>query len=316
MQPSFSQQILRTRLVEAESLARGADRVYLKLESEQPTGSFKVRGALYALRANGERRAASGEPPIAEVVASSTGNHGAAVAWAAQRAGIRATIFLPRNPNPVKRANILRQGAAVVEHGADLVDAFDAAAAHAARTGAFFLNDPTDEDLPNGPGEIAAELIEDLPHLDAIYVPVGDTALIRGVAARAKALKPSIRIIGVQAETAPAYYRSWKEGRVVTTATSDTIADGLATRTPVAANVDTIRRLVDDMRVVSDAAMIEAMGALLLGEHLVAEPSAAATVAAYRAEPIDGSSSPRTVALLITGCNATAEVLRQAVAAR
>src|SRR5205809_7451960 len=96
----------RTRLVEARSLgARTSDRVYLKLESEMPTGSFKVRGALHALAANLQRR------PIAEVIGASTGNHGAAVAWAAQRLGVRARIFLPRNPNPIKRANIANLGA-------------------------------------------------------------------------------------------------------------------------------------------------------------------------------------------------------------
>lgn len=280
--------------------------MYLKLESELPTGSFKVRGALHALTVNLARR------PIAEVVASSTGNHGAAVAWAARRLGVRATIFLPRDPNPVKKANIVRLGAAVVEEGSDLAAAFAAATAHAARTGAFFLNDATDPDLPEGPAAIAGEVIEDLPAVDAIYVPVGDTALVRGVALRAKALKPAVRIVGVQAERAPSYYLSWRQGGAVTTPDADTIADGLATRTPDESNVRAIRGLVDDMRLVSDEAMIAAIGTLLFGEHVVAEPAAAAATAAFLAEREPGDR-PRTVVLLVTGCNVAPQVLRRAV---
>src|SRR5689334_17498647 len=115
----------RTRLVEARSLgARTADRVYLKLESEMPTGSFKVRGALHALTANLRRR------PIAEVIGASTGNHGAAVAWAARRLGVPARIFLPRDPNPIKRANIASLRAEIVEVGDDLTGATEAATAY------------------------------------------------------------------------------------------------------------------------------------------------------------------------------------------
>jgi threonine dehydratase len=125
----LSRYIARTPLVEAPSLNSGrspeaSGRVFLKLETELPTGSFKARGALYALYVALERRAAAGQSRhSSSVVASSTGNHGAAVAWAAQRLGVPATIFLPRNPNPVKKANIAQFGAAIVEEGRDLSDA-------------------------------------------------------------------------------------------------------------------------------------------------------------------------------------------------
>jgi threonine dehydratase len=234
------------------------------------------------------------------VVASSTGNHGAAVAWAAQQLGVRATIFLPRNPNPAKKANIEQFGAEIVEEGADLAAASDGACRYAATTGAYFLNDATDGDIPDGPATIADEILEVRPDTDVIYVPVGDTALIRGVAGRAKALKPSIRIIGVQAERAPSYYLSWTSGTVTPTDTSDTIADGLATRTPDSHNVEVIRRLVDDMRLVSEQAMTSAMQRLYRDEHVVAEPAAASTVAAYLAGPPPAGG---TTVLLITGRN-------------
>jgi len=295
-----------TRLVSAEALARrvGAP-VALKLETDLPTGSFKPRGALYALWARQQRG------PVAEVVAASTGNHGAAVAYAAQRLGVRATIFLPRNPNPVKRARIAALGARVVEHGADLAEAAQAARAHAAASGAYVLDDATDPDLPAGTATIACEIVEQAPDAAVLYVPMGDTALIRGVAQAAKHLRPAMRVIGVQAAGAPAYALSWRAGRPVPTATCATIADGLATRTPVAANVQAIRELVDDVRVVSDEAMLEAIRVLLLEEHVVAEPAGAAATAALLA---DGTPPAAPVVLLVTGANIAPDVLRRGVA--
>jgi threonine dehydratase len=197
-----------TRLIPAPSVHRlTGNNVFLKLESDLPTGSFKPRGAIYALAVNLSRR------QIREVIASSTGNHGAAVAYAARVLGLPATIFLPANPNPVKRAKIEELGAKIVEAGgADLADAFRLATAHANGDGVYFLNDATDSDLPAGPATIACEILDQQPATEVIFVPMGDTALIRGVAAAAKQRSRKIRIIGVQAERAPSYYLSWKEG--------------------------------------------------------------------------------------------------------
>src|SRR6185295_11706519 len=284
-----------TRLVPAPSLD-GPDRtVYLKLESELPTGSFKVRGALYSLSVNLERRA------LGEVVAASTGNHGAAVAYAARLLGVRATIFVPERPNPVKAARILELGAQLVEGGKDLTDAIDRAAAYADERGAFFLHDASDPDIPTGTGTIALETLQQLPTTDAIYVPVGDTALIRGLAAAAKPLRPGIRIVGVQATRAPAYAMSWREGTVVVTHVADTIADGLAVRRPLPENVAAIRGLVDDMRLVTDEQLKSAIGFLAAREQVVAEPAGAAAAAALLSEPPDQAKG--TIVLIVSGSN-------------
>jgi threonine dehydratase len=294
-----------TRLVPAISLSRrsGSD-VSLKLECELPTGSFKPRGALYALSVNLRRR------PIEQVTASSTGNHGAAVAYAARALGVRAKIFLPRNPNPVKRANIAELGAEIVEAGGpDLADAFLQASEYSRRDGAYFLNDATDPDLPAGPATIACEIAEQKPAVGVIYVPMGDTALVRGVASAAKHLLPKVRIVGVQAERAPSYYRSWKQGKAVATESCDTIADGLATRTPETANVNDIRTLVDDVRLVSEEQMLQAIQQLLFEEHIVAEPAGAAATAAI----LQSSEKDKNVVALVTGSNIAPEVLRRAV---
>src|ERR1700687_1269393 len=230
-----------TRLVAAPYLSAAAGtNVYLKLETELPTGSFKVRGAFYALAQRLNRG------PIQEVVACSTGNHGAAVACAAKQFGIKARIFLPESCNPVNRGRIAALGASIVESAdSDPASAFTLAAEYAMQPGVHFLNDATDEDLPAGPATIGCEILEQLPETSAVLVPMGDSALIRGIAAAAKQIAPQVKIIGVQAERAPAYFLSWKEGKVVVTETCDTIADGLATRTPEAANVRDAKNLVE-----------------------------------------------------------------------
>jgi threonine dehydratase len=296
-----------TRLISAPFLSQVTGKsVYLKLETELPTGSFKVRGAFWALAQRMNRG------PIDEVVACSTGNHGAAVAYAAKQFGIKAKIFLPTNCNAVKRGRIASLGATIVESGgSDLASAFTLAAEHAKRPGVYFLNDATDADLPAGPGTIGCEILEQLPGTSAIVVPMGDTALIRGIAAAAKQIAPQVRIIGVQAEGAPSYYLSWKEGKVVGTETCDTIADGLATRTPEAANVREVERLVDDVMLVSEEQMLRAIETLLLEEHVLAEPAGAASTAAL----LQGCSDcGDPVVLVVSGANVSREVLKRAIA--
>lgn len=295
-----------TRLIAAPFLSQRTGRnVYLKLEMELPTGSFKVRGAFYALA----ERMKKGN--VREVVASSTGNHGAAVAYAAKEFGISAKIFLPTNCNPVKRGRIAGLGASIVESGgSDLASAFALAANHARQPGVYFLNDATDVDLPAGPATIACEVLQQLPKTTAILVPMGDTALIRGIAVAAKQLAPSVRIIGVQAERAPAYYLSWKEGKVVGTETCDTIADGLATRTPEPANVRDVRNLVDDVVLVSEEQMLRAIETLLVEEHAVAEPAGAASTAALLKSGDSCGDSP---VLIVSGANISREVLKRAI---
>lgn len=295
-----------TRLVSAPFLSKKAGKnVYLKLEMELPTGSFKVRGAVYALAERMKRES------VLEVIASSTGNHGAAVAFAAKEFGVAARIFLPANCNPVKRGRIGALGAAIVESGgSDLASAFQLASEYAKQPGVFFLNDATDRDLPAGPATIACEILEQLPKATAILVPMGDTALIRGIAAAAKQIKPQVKIIGVQAERAPAYYLSWKQGGVVSTETCDTIADGLATRTPEVANVRAIKSLVDDIVLVSEEELLRSIAILLLEEQVVAEPAGAASTAALLKPSEACGDCP---VLIVSGANISREVLKRAL---
>jgi threonine dehydratase len=305
-QKFLAQYFAPTRLIAAPFLSRKTGtNVYLKLETELPTGSFKVRGAFWTLAQRLNRG------PVKEVVACSTGNHGAAVADAAKEFGIKARIFLPANCNPVKRGRIAALGAAITEsEDSDPASAFRLVSEYAKQPGVFFLNDATDKDLPAGPATIGCEILEQLPETSAILVPMGDTALIRGIAAAAKQIAPQVKIIGVQAERAPSYYLSWKEGKVVGTETCDTIADGLATRTPEAANVREIKSLIDDVVLVSEEQMLRAIETLLLEEHVLAEPAGAASAAALLRS---GAGCGDHVALVVSGANISREVLKRAI---
>lgn len=320
-----------TRIARAASLSSPGRDVFLKIETELPTGSFKVRGAIYALSVHLARGTEAGganasRATAGEVTCASTGNHGAAVAYAAKLLGVAATIFLPEHPNPVKAARIRELGARLVEAGVDLSAAIDAAQDHARRSGAFFLHDASDPDVPVGTATIGAEIVAQLPDVEVIYVPMGDTALIRGVASAVKQRQPSTRIVGVVAEQAPAYMLSWQKatdatlrakgfGRkaessltadsptltaeVIETATCNTIADGLAVRRPLAANVAAIRDLVDEVVAVSEQDMLDAIALLNVREQLVAEPAGAAATAALMSR----SGTTGTTVALVTGRN-------------
>ena len=295
-----------TRLVRAASLeAASGAQVSLKLEIENPTGTFKVRGALNSVRRRADQTRPEG------VVTSSTGNHGAAIAFAARKMNIRARIYLPENPNPVKRERIARIGADIVEVGRDLEESRQHAAKFARARGWPLIVDVDDSSIAAGAATIACEILEQAPTTDLIVVPVGDSDLIRGVAFAAKQIRPAIRIVGVQAEGAPAYYQSWKERRSLSTDSANTIADGLATRTTTDNNVRQLAELVDDIRLVSDNEMLQAIAHLLFNEQTVAEPAGAAATAALLKSGKEFAG--RNVVLLVTGANIAPDVLRRAV---
>ena len=294
-----------TPLVKAPSLSRPNTDAYLKIESTLPTGSFKPRGALYALIKNLQRRS------IDEVTASSTGNHGAATAFAARTLGLPATIFLPEAGNPVKRKKIEDLGARIFCYGSnDLAAATEKAREYSRRPGVYFLNDATAPELPAGPATIGLEILEQCPDPAAVFVPMGDTALVRGIGTAIKQLSPRTKVIGVQAERAPSYVLSWRAGKPVPTETCDTMADGLATRIPDAANVGAIRKVVDEVVLVSESQMLDAIRHLYLREGVLAEPAGAAATAAYLAHPVSGR-----VALIVSGGNITDDIRKQAGAA-
>jgi threonine dehydratase len=296
----------QSRVVRARSLSEpsGAN-VFLFLENEGPIGTFKLRGAYYTLHQRMQKSKIHG------VVTASSGNHGLAIAYAAKLLGMPARVYLPVGVNPAKRARIVQQCAEVVEAGAFVEESRDQAANFARESGWLNIFDGQDDGLTIGAATIGIEIIEQVPTADVIWVPIGDSTLIRGVAFAAKYLRRDVRVIGVQAERAPAYYLSFHAGRALSTDFSDTVADGLAVRETHEDNVRELVKLVDDIQLVSDDEMLRALRHLLLEEHVLAEPAAAASTAAF--VKTDGSFSGKNVVLVVSGANISEEHLRRAL---
>jgi threonine dehydratase len=267
--------------------------VWLKREDEHELGAFKWRGALAVL-----------ERLRQDVVTASTGNQGAAAAWAARRLGLRATVFVPRGASATKLALIRAQGAELREIDGDFDDAKDAGVAYAADRMLFFEdgNEPAQLD---GYAKIGEEIVEQLgsPPAAAI-IPVGNGALFAGVA---RALGSSVRRVAVAAEGAPVMYESWHAGRVVESDRCDTIADGLAVRVAIPQAVEWLRETADDFLVVSEDALMRGV-ARFWDAGIRAEPAAAATLAALP------EVSERPVVLVVTGRNIDDELLERCLA--
>jgi threonine dehydratase len=311
-----AQEILRpivpeSRLKESATLSRPAGgRVLLKLECEGPTGSFKVRGAYHAIHAR--QRQSGGKLP--GVVTSSTGNHGIATAYSASLQHLPARIYLPENPNPAKRARIAEFPAEIVQVGEFLEETRKHAARFAPESGWYDIVDGVDPDMLPGTATIACEILDKLDSVDVIFVPVGDSTLIRGVAFAAKQLRPEVKIVGVQAERAPAYALSFAKGHAISTDSSDTIADGLSVRDATEENVRQIAGLVDEFVLVTEDEMLGAMRYLQVEEQVVAEPAGAATTAAFLKSK--AAYAKKTVVLLVTGANVPEEILLRALQTR
>jgi threonine dehydratase len=274
----------------------------LKCETLQPTGAFKVRGGVYLTsRLSADERARG-------VVASSTGNHGASIAFGARLFGTRATIFAPAETNPTKLANMRRLGAEVVQVGRDFDEAREAAERHAAATGARCVHSANEPDLIAGVGTYALEIADEFPDLDAVIVPVGGGSGLCGTAIVMKRLNPRIRVIGVQTEAMPVVYRSWREGRMLALEGGRTFADGLATRVAFELPFGIMRRLVDDIVLVSEDAMRRAIVELLETGHVMAEGAGAAPLAAAR--QLGPALRGQKVALVVSGGNLGVDNLR------
>jgi threonine dehydratase len=249
-------------------------RFYLKHENHTPTGAFKVRGGVYLVsRLSPEWRQRG-------IIGCSTGNHGQSLAYAARVFGVRCVIVVPRDTNPGKLASMRTLGAELIEHGRDFDEARDHCEALNRRENLRYVHSANEPDLIAGVGSYALELFDDLPNPDVILVPVGLGSGICGTAIVAAERSPNTKVIGVQAEGAPAMTLSWRAGRYVETESVNTFAEGVATRRPAELTQAIMRRLVHDMVLVSDVLMREAIGLLLERTHNLAEGAGAAALAA------------------------------------
>ena len=288
-------QVLDTPCLESRTLGQilGA-RVFLKFENLQFTASFKERGALNKLATLVESGA-----PMRGVIAASAGNHAQGVAHHAQRLGLRAVIVMPRTTPTVKVERTRGFGAEVVLHGESFDEARDEALATAAAQGLTFIHPFDDEAVIAGQGTIALEMLRQQPELDTLVIAVGGGGLISGIATAARAIKPGLRIVGVQTSRFPAMVNAI-QGKAHAQGAC-TIAEGIAVGQPGVITREIVRRLVDDLVLVDEGDIEQAVVMLLEIEKTLVEGAGAAGLAALLRDPAHYTG--RKIGLVLCGGN-------------
>jgi len=296
--------VRKTDLIFAPGLAPGAE-LYLKTENLQKTGSFKVRGAYFKMSSLTAEEKARG------VAACSAGNHAQGVALAAQSFGIKATIFLPATAPISKIEATRRYGVEIRLVDGVYDDAYNEALAFRDETGAMFVHPFDDEQVIAGQGTIALELLDQLPEMEALVVPVGGGGLISGMAAVVKTLHPSCKVYGVQAAGAASMKQSLDGKSCRCLETLSTFADGIAVKEPGQLTYELCGRYVDEMVTVCDDEIATAILALMEQQKLVAEGAGAVAVAAamFGKLPLEGKK----VCAMVSGGNIDVNILSRVI---
>jgi threonine dehydratase len=292
---------LPTLLTSAPPEVAGERNVLLKHEEKNELGAFKWRGALPALRRWREQG-------VTTVVTASTGNHGAATAWAARRLGMQAVVYAPGGASHEKIGLIEHMGARIRLVGADFDEAKAEAAAYAARAKLPFFEDGAEAAQYQGYEAIGEEICRQCERPGTVVVPVGNGALIVGVGAAIKRLAPGARVVGVAAKEAPVMEMSWKAGRPLPCDRSSTFADGLAVRVAIPVAVAKMRESVDEMLLVSERQLAQGVAAFA-EVGLRVEAAAAAGLAAL--PQLSGAREP--LVLIVTGGNIDEDIWLRAV---
>jgi threonine dehydratase len=267
--------VKRTALDECSILEEmTGNKVYLKLENLQKTGSFKVRGALNKISNLTDEEKSKG------VIASSAGNHAQGVALGAKAMGIKATIVMPKNAPLAKISATRGYGADVILHGPVYDDAYAKACEIQKETGATFVHPFDDKHVIAGQGTIGLEILEDLEDVDAIVVPIGGGGLLAGVAVAVKSINPSIKIIGVEASNAASMKAAIQKGYVHEINTKSTIADGIAVRKAGEITYELIKEYVDEIVTVTESEIAQAILFMIEKNRVVTEGAGAASLAA------------------------------------
>ncbi len=272
---------VRTPILEAHNFQcsdSDGRRLFLKLENLQPIGAFKLRGAYNKIASLSAEERARG------VIAYSSGNHAQGVAYAARALRTKAVIVMPGNAPAIKREATAGMGAEIVTVGPGSAERQQRAEELALQHGYAIVPPYNDEKIIAGQGTMGLEILEELPEVETVLVPVGGGGMISGVAAAIKLSKPSVKVIGVEPALAADAQASLREGRVVNLAAEEvtrTMADGLRTQSIGAINFEHLRKFVDDIVTVSEDEIREAMRRLASDPKTVAEPSGAVAVAGY-----------------------------------
>jgi threonine dehydratase len=274
---SIKDTCINTKLIYSDEFSKIANNeVYIKPENLQLTGAFKLRGALNKIKKLSEKETNSG------LIASSAGNHAQGVAFSANKLGIKATIVMPKTTPLIKVQATRNYGVDVVLAGEIYDEAYEEAKRLEKEKGYTFIHPFNDIDIMAGQGTIALEILEELQDADAILVPVGGGGLISGIAVAAKAIKPNIKIIGVEAEGANAMKLSMEANTIINLQSVDTIADGAAVKNPGDIAFSIINKYVDEIITVDDFDLVEAVFILLEKHKLVAEATGVLSLAALK----------------------------------
>ncbi len=297
----------RTPLVFSPALSRGAGRqVYIKPENFQPVKVFKIRGA-----ANRLVRLPKG----ASVVAASSGNHALALSYVTSLLGQKATVCVPQTASRDKIKSIEAFGATVIAKGESYEDALEEALRLQKKTDATFVHTSEDPYVIAGQGTIGLEILEDLPDVTSIVMPVGGGGLISGVSTGVKGLRSDVKVIGVQPQNAPTLVHAFETGELTPPTLARTRADGLASKEATQSIVNILKRNVDCMLTTTEDEIDDAVFELLSKEHLLSEPSGAVGVAALR-DPRLGRIAGDKVVVVISGGNVSPEYLSDILKSR
>lgn len=277
-------------------------RVYVKHENHHPVGAFKVRGGVNLVATLPEEQKRCG------IIGVTRGNHGQSLAYAGRLFGVRVVLVVPRGNNPDKNEAMRFLGAELVEFGRDFDEARGKTEELTALHGYRYVHSANEPKLIAGVGTYALEIYEDLPDADVIIVPIGLGSGLSGVCVASEGLGRGTRLVGVQAANAAAVAESWRSGKVVTTDSADTIADGLATRIPADMTLEIMRRRVDEMVTVSEEEIKAAVRKWIPATHNLVEPAGVVPLAA--ALKIKTSLAGKKVVLVQTGQNITWAALR------
>ena len=273
----LSKVLLETHLIYSPIFSKeSGNKVFIKPENLQKTGSFKIRGAYNKISNLTDAEKKRG------VIASSAGNHAQGVAYGAKESGIKAVIVMPKSTPLIKVESTKQYGAEVILHGDIYDDAYKKAKELEEKEGYVFVHPFNDEDVLDGQGTIALEILEELPETDIILVPIGGGGLISGIACAAKILKPEIKIIGVEPEGAASAYEAIKENKIIELKEANTIADGTAVKKIGDLNFEYIKKYVDEIITVSDYELMEAFLLLVEKHKIIAENSGILSVAATK----------------------------------
>jgi threonine dehydratase len=298
----------RTNLTYYSELSRliGCE-AFVKHENHNPTGSFKIRGALNFFHHMSKEELEAG------ILVATRGNHGLAMAWAGQWFHVPCTVVVPEGNNPEINRTIESYGAEVIVHGEDFYDAQSYCEELVDSAGYYYVQQGNEPEILNGLATMGLEILEDLPETDTIICPIGGGAGCASILKTARAIRPDIEIIGVEPQNVPSFYDSWKKGEIVTLDEAHTIADGLAARTVFHLPYVILKDAINDVVLLTEDEILEGVRMALTTTHNLAECAGAASLmAAYK---IKDCLAGKKVVMIMSGGNINIDVLKTVITA-